>query len=352
MLRNILFFLTITLIGSGCATDGVRMSVYEPPVVTLPSDVKKVAILDRSETDKSAKAINKIDEFMSIETRKIDKNGANACVNGLFDKLAQNNRFENIKLLDSTGITNPTVGVMPSQLDWPTVTKLCEKYQVDLLFVLEHFDSDTRVDYSTVPVQIRTPLGDVPGIEHRAKATTTLELGWRIYDPIQKTIFDVFPMRERVISVGQGINPAKAIAALTNINDLVKQTSNRLGRQYALRVLPYYPRVRREYFVAGSYSLKIGKRKAQTGNWDGAEQVWLEETSSDKRKAAGRACYNMAIISEINGDIHKALEWAQKSYEDYNIRLGLDYAKILRARLRRIKRNQTLKEREQKPDGL
>ena len=47
---------------------------------------------------------------------------------------------------------------------------------------------------------------------------------------------------------------------------------------------------------------------------------------------AGRACYNMAIISEINGDLDGAIQWAQKSYENYNIRLALNYLNILKYR--------------------
>ena len=47
---------------------------------------------------------------------------------------------------------------------------------------------------------------------------------------------------------------------------------------------------------------------------------------------ADRACYNMAIINEINGNLDKAIEWAQKSYEDYNDKLALQYLNILKNR--------------------
>ena len=49
-------------------------------------------------------------------------------------------------------------------------------------------------------------------------------------------------------------------------------------------------------------------------------------------KIAGRACYNMAIINEINGNLDEALKWAQKSYEDYNDKLGIRYVRILENR--------------------
>jgi len=92
----------------------------------------------------------------------------------------------------------------------------------------------------------------------------------------------------------------------------------------------------RDYFVKGTNNFKIAKRKAQLGKWDEAGALWEMETSNPKLKVAGRAYYNMAIINEINGNLDEALKWAEKSYSDYNIKLGREYSKILENR--RIKR--------------
>jgi hypothetical protein len=82
----------------------------------------------------------------------------------------------------------------------------------------------------------------------------------------------------------------------------------------------------------GTDNFKIARRKAQMGNWDAAAVLWEKETDNPKMKIAGRACYNMAIISEINGDLDAALGWAQKSYEDYNDKLAIRYTRILENR--------------------
>ena len=62
------------------------------------------------------------------------------------------------------------------------------------------------------------------------------------------------------------------------------------------------------------------------------EKIWRKETVNPKMKIAGRAVYNMAIISEINGDINEALNWARKAWGDYNIKPALDYVRILENR--------------------
>ena len=91
-------------------------------------------------------------------------------------------------------------------------------------------------------------------------------------------------------------------------------------------------RVSRYYYVRGDDSFKLATRMARTGNWDGAAKIWQQATNSASGKVAGRACYNMAIISEINGDLPGAIQWAQKAYENYGNRLALSYVSVLKNR--------------------
>ncbi|CAN0473563.1 unnamed protein product [Scytosiphon promiscuus] len=92
-------------------------------------------------------------------------------------------------------------------------------------------------------------------------------------------------------------------------------------------------RISRDYFVRGSDNFVVAKRRAQTGDWQGAAQLWEKELDNSKSKIAGRACYNMAIINEINGDLNAAMDWASKSYADYDNKEALRYLNILKYRL-------------------
>jgi hypothetical protein len=138
---------------------------------------------------------------------------------------------------------------------------------------------------------------------------------------------------EWATSVGRGINPVKAAEAITGRKDAVLQISNNKGHSYALRTYPFKIRVTREYYVKGTNNFEIGKRRAQTGNWDSAAQLWEVETNNPKSKIAGRGCYNMAIINEINGDLNAAIDWASKSYIDYKDKNALRYLRVLENRV-------------------
>ncbi len=324
---------SILFLGS-CSKDLMSLTVTRPAPVVLPDYVERVAVLDRSLPTEKNEPLDVLDRVLSAEGKNFDREGAQQALNGLEDQLSRNERFTEVKLLDDVKLRSAGFGVFPAPLSWEAVQKICDDYKVDALYTLAFYDTDTQAQYETNPVELKGPLGvRVPAIEHTARVATQIKSGWRIYDPSARIIADEYILNDQVVSVGRGVNPMKAVEAVLGRKEAVMQTSNNLGAVYAERILPYRLRVSRYYFVGGTRNLKIAKRRAQAGNWDGAAELWSIETNSRRRKIAGRASHNMAIINEINGDLPMAIEWASKAYTDYRIRDSLRYLRILRGRL-------------------
>jgi hypothetical protein len=310
------------------------MGAIEPAQVHLSSDITKVGILNRSVPSAGNEAIDKIDKVLSLEGLNLDKQGAQAAVTGLSDELSRDDRFEAVKLIDAQDSQKKGLGVFPAALSWAAVEEICRENEVDVLFSLEFYDTDTKVAYETTMVTIPNNLGinaKIPG--HKVALNTAIKNGWRIYDPVSKQLLDEFVGNDYITSVGEGINPVKAIEAVVGRKEAVLQVSSNIGNSYGLIIKPLRKRIARDYFVSGTDNFVIAKRRAQTGDWDGAAQLWEQELNNPKGKIAGRACYNMAIINEINGDLEKALDWASKSYADYNNKEALRYINLLNRRL-------------------
>jgi hypothetical protein len=325
-------YILLAIAFSSCKTDLMYMNVIEPAPVSMPPTIKKIGVINRSLASEKTKKINALDEVLSGEGPELDKEGAKESITGLKDELLTNDRFTEVILLDDLNLTTTGAGVFPSALSWDVVEQICAQNNVDAIFALEIFDTDTRVNYSNVPVTINTPLGKIPALEHHATMLTNVKTGWRIYDPAGKIMLDEHAINKSLSFTGRGINPAVAAKGLIGRKDAVKQTANNVGHEYARGLLPFRVRVRREYYVKGNNNFVIAKRRAQTGNWDSAAELWKQETANRKNSVAGMACFNMAIINEINGDLETAITWAQRSYEDYNNKLALDYVRILRNR--------------------
>lgn len=317
---------------ASCKTNELYLNVVEPAPVQIPAAVKNVGIINRYLPTDETKVIDAIDKTLSLEGKNLDKDGSAESVKGLADELKGNVRFSSVALIDDIKFKTSAVQNFPAPLKWEIVEMICSEKSVDALFALEKYDTDTKVNYSSQKVDIQTPLGKIPGIEHHVDMETIVKTGWRIYYPSSREILDEYGNAESIVFSSKGVNPIVAASSLIGRKEAVNQVSSKAGHEYAMRILPYQIRVTREYYVKGTDNFKIARRKAQVGKWDEAGELWEKETKNSSGKIAGRACYNMAIINEINGDIDAALGWAQKSYEDYNNKLGLDYVRILENR--------------------
>jgi hypothetical protein len=333
-MKRIFYLLLMAGVLFSCKINHLYLSVVEPAPVTLSKEIKRVGVINRSMPTDETKILDIVDKVLSLEGVNLDKDGAEQCIIGLSEELMNNDRFTEVTTLSDYDFRTPKLGLFPAPLSWEIVDRICNETERDALFSLEYYDTDARLDYSAQKTGVKTGIGIVlPALEHTATMETVVKTGWRIYDPASRIIADEFSHMQSVVYTGRGINPVVAVAALTTRKDAIKEVSNKAGHGYAMRLLPFDLRVMRDYFVKGTYNFKIAKRKAQVGKWDEAGELWEQETASPARKVAGRACYNMGIISEINGDVDAALEWAQKAYEYYNIKQALRYTRILENRL-------------------
>ena len=67
--------------------------------------------------------------------------------------------------------------------------------------------------------------------------------------------------------------------------------------------------------------------------WKLNSKKWEKKTYNTDPEVAGEACYNMTFYNEIKGDYTKAIEWATKSYTDYENKRALKYIDDLKERI-------------------
>jgi hypothetical protein len=328
--RKFGFYYLIAIVISSCSSTNVlTISVQQPAPVSIPADVAKVGLLNRSLSGDKYKALEIIDNVLSAKGKEFDKDGAENMIIGCYNELIAINKYKEVKIIKDSLFKNIAHGVMPSSLSWEEVERLCRINNVDIVYVLSFYDTETVMDNNSKN-EYKSGNGGflVPDLNNNIRLLTRVDAGWRIYDPVNKFILDEYFINDQVVLQTSGFNPIKTVEVLNARKESVMEASKNLGITYAQRILPYYIRVSREYFVRGSNNFKMAKRLARVGNWDGAAELWKDEVNNEKRKVAGRACYNMAIINEINGNLELAIEWASRSYVDYNINRALDYVRI------------------------
>lgn len=319
----------------------MTIRVTEPAPVFFPKEINNIGIINRvAPLDLDNKILEGIYQLLSLESKELNKTGAERAYKGLYDALLGLERFENIKLIEEHDFKVPSKGVFPASVPFEKIDELCRENNVDAIFELSFYDTDASFTFDVVPVNINNPLGvDIKVVEHELKIITNIKTGWRIYDMTSRVLCDEVIMAEKQVSAARGITPLNAFKAISGRKENVYQISSIMGENYAYRIMPYYTRVSRIYYVRGTKNFKIAKRMAQARDWHGAAKLWELELNNKKRKIAARACHNMAIINEIDGDLQSARAWASKAYVDYRNKKSLRYLRIIE---RRIEKNQLL----------
>jgi len=330
--REIFFYILIVILSFGCATNDLTISVTEPAPITIPATVAQIGIINRTNTVASNQIIQDIDDLATLEMLTVDSTAGLKAIDGLYQELQLNPRFTSVTVFSPMVMDNNVSDVFSPPLTQSQVTTICSDNNLDAIWVLEFFDTNTHVDYSIEPVTADVLGVKIKAVETQATAITEIKLGWRIYASTGDILYDEFPSVGRAVSSGRGINPLKAINAIVGQKNLVEKVCMQTGANYAKDLLPFTHRVGRIYYVKGSDNFKIGKRLGRAGKWDDAATYWEKEITNPKGKIAGRAYYNMAIISEINGDLDAAINWAEQSYTLFNNKKALRYLRVLRIR--------------------
>ena len=96
-MKNIFYLLAAFTAFSSCSsTELVTLSVVEPAPVTVPTDIKRIVVIDRTGTNGQKRAVDVVDKIFSLEGAELDKEGAKAATAGMRDELTRNDRFDEV----------------------------------------------------------------------------------------------------------------------------------------------------------------------------------------------------------------------------------------------------------------
>ena len=326
MMKKIIYIaLLLAPIIAGCSRYGyVSLNFPQPPETYLPDDVNYIAVVNRSLVEEGDADDRILEAVATGEVAGSDRLASAECVKGAFEAAKQLADAE-LVIPQKVKLYGTGTREMPELLDWDLVAGICESEGTDALLVLETFDSNTDLLLSTATEQAAailttgSPKAVLPG-----QVNVNVVCYWRLYHPRTRSIIDQYRHSTYLsFDTRGGLPPPTALP----------ETAYSAGIAYINRFLPGFYVERRDLYkrTSGSakHQFKAGYRRAEVANWEGAMDIWDELTEHPKHKTAGRACLNIAVANEVLGNTDLALDWAKRSYEYHNDKLGRGYSKIL-----------------------
>ncbi len=312
----------------------VTLNSMRPAEITLPSDIKTLLIVDRSDYKKGA--VNIIEGILTGEVPGEDKSGAQSLLNSLQNQLGFSSRF-NVRIASERLKGNSLTAAFPDQLSWEEIDILTKKYQADAVVSLEIFDTDFIITRGRKNIKEKVGDREVEVLKYYAQGVGNITIGIRLYDAHARTIVDQQLLRNSNTWEAYGNSAAEAIAQLVSKGEATRFLSNAVGSDYAYKVAPMPVRIRRHFRGKSKRSpeLEQGTRYADVAQWDEAIEVWKSGLDRVRRdKDAGFLAYNIAIGYEVLGDFDSALSWAETSYTRYGNKDARNYVNLMRRRIR------------------
>ncbi|MGB5385554.1 MAG: DUF6340 family protein [Eudoraea sp.] len=328
----VLLFLFMILV-SCSTTRNVDIQTMEPAQVSLSSTIKRVGIIGGRVHLKEEKEQTGLNVLISRENEKLAIKARDAAINGLYNALAGDTRFDTIILMEDIVENKEDPNTYGNYLDWNTVESLCNNYDVDAIFSMAYYDSDTRVSLKkTTMEQLNLLRVKEKVAAQQITLETLIENGWRIYDPSSKLLIDEFTFNNQIVSTAKGLDPYEALQAIEDRAESIVEKSKQTGSSYGARLQPYEHSITRDYYVRGTTGFEQAEIYTLSGDWEAAADLWKKETENIDPKISSKACYNLAVLNEINNNLDVAMDWATRAYSQYQTKKIAEYIESLKYR--------------------
>jgi hypothetical protein len=296
----------------------------DPAEITLPLNVQKLAFMNRSV---NPGLLEKDSVWTQEEFFILDTIMNNWIFRGLRETLVESPLFDMEEIRVIRVRRRDTVGLL-EPLDSISMRKIKDAHPSDAVISLEYYYIDDSVD---VNMNLQNLLYE----SFMGYYTTTV---WRIYDLVHENVFDECILRDTVGWNAWNESPELALKELPLAIDAIRSAAYYSGINYGKRISPAWMEVHRYYYISGGKLMRDAGKKAAAGDWEAASGIWTELARGEDLKTAAKACFNMALICEMDDSLVPALDWAVKSYSLRQEQLTREYIDLLKQRYEDLKK--------------
>ena len=331
---SLLLFFAVLL---GACTSSVHIRALAPAAVPMPANLQSVATANRIIPEsRRDKFFDVLEGAFTGEGVGVDRAGADECVNVVGQALANNSYRFRVTQAQLQLLGRGREFFLPP-LAPRYIQDLCRRTQVDGLVVLEAFDSDMTLSHTNGTRTEKDKVGkeyQVPTVH--VEMVMKVVTGFRTYGATQGFVPDQARQEDQLVFTGNADNYRDALRQLPPPKECIRRVAQRAGDGYARRIAPSYIEFNRDFFTLAKKDelVKQGAQRAEAGDWAGAETVWQQAARNLHPAVAGRAFYNLAVASEVRGDLPGAIDWTKKSAFTCNNGQAKSYLRVLNDRLR------------------
>ena len=279
----------------------VELEVTKPADVTIPGDLKRLAVFNRGTTQSSDAVMSVfLTEHTKLKQPRFD----------IREPSAADSAYQKMNI------------ALGQDLESRVIVSLCQSLEVDALVALEGADvngewdittfTETETTTETVTKDGKTETQEVSRevTRYRARYAIDARADWVFYT-CKGTILDKKTVRIQDRWSGEGDSRIEAKADAGDTDSIKEDIHHILGRSYVQRISPYEVDVVRSLYRGRP--LKSGNIAFDANQFEAAQQAFQKAAKSSTGVPKGKALHNLAIAEEAAGDIQAAFEHAQRA---------------------------------------
>jgi len=258
--------------------DSLQMSFY-----TQNFNVKNTVILDSLSADTTLKTLGRM-----------------LYDNGRYDVVIPEER--NITRLDNKYYK------IQENTDWDKVKEICNTFNTDALLVIERYYNKINTFYKVYPSTSEYYKHVTASIDSKYSAEV------KIYDPTEKKVIRQFEVTDTISWSDEALTTEKLFEKCPTIKNCLIQSGIQTAKDINNYLSPVWEKEERNFYLIDKEdNNKTIEKLLRKNEWEKAYNYWLTFTKSSKKQIKSKAEFNIAVASEMLGNIDEAILWAAKS---------------------------------------
>lgn len=144
--------------------------------------------------------------------------------------------------------------------------------------------------------------------------TVHIYAAWGIYDLQKEELLAFYAKNDTINWTHDVANLRQAKRFLPPRKDAVFNAADLAATRFAGFLVPHWIEVERMYYRSGQVELRKTEAMVEENNWLEAAKIWKANTENPNKAIAAKSMFNLALASEIFGDLDAAIDWAVKSF--------------------------------------
>ena len=300
----------------------IQIETIVPAEIEFPGNFNKIVFInlatDINHDDKTDTLLYKIiTEEMSL---------------GFMDAIQFSANVDSTNFLYLKGYPDKDKLYKSDTISWQYLEKVSGNNNADIFIVLDSLNlsmmSDDITEYYYVPT------------EYYKYRELAVNIYWSVFDLVEKKRLDQYYYNDTLFWDARSYSKTEVERKMPSVERSIRETSYFAAADYANRIFPGWQSETRYYFHLGNKDFEKAAQFVKNNNWEEASKIWKKYTNGIDKEITSRACYNMAVASEMAGKIDLAIAWAVKSNNIKNKSRTRYYISLLKSRQKDLRKLQ------------